>query len=406
MGAPCAGGVSGSSCVVGSLCLNSPSLLADTGTCVATNALSNGRQFSVPPGNLAFLSYFGAFQCASTLSVPVPNASGYTAGVGACVASLDDTGAGLSCGASCPWANGNLSDLRTSPGGNLVCAPVAQPGLPCAWLPSSVFDFSATMPGYIAAQACLAGARGPTGVACPGTGNRGPPPIGSCAYYRCLAPVVQGTAQLTPTLSPLWAQYFAALFTGSGQTTPEPACVVAVDSALSQWQASQPLATACSYSLPAAFAARRWTCDAGTAFSLSPSPTPPSTPTATPSQTVTTGLTPTATPTQTVTTGLTPTASPQWAPPPANNQGSSSAGTPSSGVIAGVVIGVLAALALAGAVTWWMLRRALLQYQPSYGAKQAGIGGVDLVIKVNPAAAADRVESWHRPGAKFVKRKQ
>ena len=400
MGAPCAGGVSGSSCIVGSLCLNSSSLLADTGTCVATNALGNGQQFSVPPGNLAFLSYFGAFLCASTLAVPVPNASGYTAGVGACVASLDETGAGLPCGASCPWANGNLSDLRASPSGNLVCAPVAQPGLPCAWLPSSVFDFSATMPGYIAAQACLAGAKGPTGVACPGTGNGGPPPIGSCAYYRCLAPVVQGTTQLSPTLSPLWAQYFSALFTDSG-TTPDPACVVAVNLALSQWQASLPLATACSYALPAAFAARHWTCDAGTAYSRSPSPTPPSTPTATPSQTVTTGLTPTATPTQTVTTGLTPTASPQWAPP-SNNPGSSSAATPNGGLIAGVVIGVLAALALAGAVTWWVLQRARLQHNPR--AKQAGNGGVDLVLKVNPAAAADRVESWHRPGAKFVKR--
>lgn len=435
VGAPCVDGVAGNSCVGSSFCYNSTSLNSDTGTCVASNALAVGQQFTAPPDVFAFPALFGASLCASAIAVPVPNASGYTAGgAGVCVASLDLTNAGLPCGSYCPWSNGNLSDLRTNPSGSLVCAPVAQPGLPCVWLPSSVYDFSASgpFPAYLAAQACLAQAAGPTGVRCPGNGFDSSPPPGSCAYYRCLSAAAQGTAQFQPTISPLWLQYFPDLFddSGSGPTTPDPPCVATTQALLTQWEASLPTDTACSYALPQAFKDRHWTCAAGSVFTLSPSPSPsappstptatptqtvttgltptatptqsvsagltptaspqythPTTPTATPTQTVTTGLTPTATPTQTVTTGLTPTASPQYGPPPANDPGSAARAAPNGGLVAGVVIGVVVGVVILGACGWWAF-----QYFRARQTPAKSPGGVDLVVMSNPAVA--RVETW------------
>ena len=336
----------------------------------------------MPSGSFFDANEAGVTLCASGIAVPVPNASGYTGSVGQCVASIDTTGAGTPCGQSCAWASGNYSDLPVSPSGNLVCAPVARPSLPCVWLPSSIYDFSGYMASALGARACLNTATGPTGVAC--SGNGGTPPAGSCAYYRCLATVLQG-AQQAPPVFPLWQQYFPGHFSSGSGGPPVPGCVAAVNALLQQWQTGLPLSTACSYALPAPFSANGWQCAAGTVFSLSPSPSAPSTPTGTPTQTVTTGLTPTATPTQTVTAGLTPTASPQWVPQPANAGGSSAPAAPNAGLVAGVVIAAVAVVALAGAVGWWWVTRSMRAKPLASGS--AG-GGVDLVVQKNPASAA------------------
>lgn len=395
--------------------------------------ISNGLTFTYPPGQAVLASSYGALFCSSGLAVPVPNATGYTAGLGVCVASLDLTGVGLPCGTYCPWTGDVLSDLRANPSGNLVCAPVAQPGLPCAWLPSSLYDFAAVLPGYLAAQACLSQAAGPTGVRCPGNG-RGAPSAGSCGYYRCLAVVIQGALNPSPAVSPYWTQAFPGVFDGSssggGGGSNQPPCVSAVAASIQAWEAELPQDTACAYALPPAFKARRWTCAAGTAVTLSPSPAPPSTPTATPSQTVTTGLTrtatptqsvsvgltptaspqytrlttptatptqtvttgltPTATPTQTVTTGLTPTASPQWAPAPApaSSAGTGSSAAPSAGVVAGAVIGALVGVALLAAAGLWAFWQFRLRHPPV----KLLVSGGGLIVTANPAMSS--ATSW------------
>lgn len=213
-------GTSPGRCYGGGICFNGAyvdpfSSATVNGTCVAPNTLSTGTIAYYPYADYYWWAagFGGSALCASGLSVPVANASGFPTGQFKCVASVDISLQGATC-SSCNWlypnianareckvlvpfrfvetrqrfcahwpiahraANGALAVFASNPA--LICAPTIVAGAPvCTLLPSSLYTAQYSS-GLVPITSCINSASGPLAgaVKCAPTGT-------TCTSFVC-----------------------------------------------------------------------------------------------------------------------------------------------------------------------------------------------------------------------------
>lgn len=228
----------GGQCVAGAICYTGA---GPRGVCTQAYALADGDTFAIPKGYFASAAGYGASLCASSLAVPVPNAStGYSDAQGRCVTAVNLTLAGAPCTSCSPQGP---YDLPVVGDGSLVCYPASSNS--CQLAPSSRYNSS-----YIAAirnvVTCLAAAVGPTGQPCRKYVDSSSPTVGSCGFYNCVEHSLRFFAfKYSPDPS---AMYSSPLFS-SGSTAPAD-CVVNNSQAEGAWEAALAPTTLCKYLLP------------------------------------------------------------------------------------------------------------------------------------------------------------
>ena len=257
-------------CAATDTCYNSTASApaASTGVCTRLNSLAAGQGFSTPADSglgFASVATFGALLCASGLAVPSPDTFGYSSASGLCVSALDLSQVGQPCFfcSSLPGPNYPLYG-----DGSLVCAPLGM-SLSCILYPSSLHT-PASAAIQVATAACVASARGPSGVPC----ARGSTGAGRCAALQCADLLTQADV-LSATHGDVWPLWLPP--------NGEPQCVSDITAADALWRGALTHASLCDTTLPPAFAALGWTCGSPASFSLSSSPSLTASQTASPS---------------------------------------------------------------------------------------------------------------------------
>lgn len=216
---------------------------AAAGTCVPLSSFPDGFEFRVDDnaGDSLIYVFAGANICSSGYAAVVPGPGGVSTGRAQCVAAWDWQASRASC--DCP-ANPFLQSLVVDPTGSLRCLPLQSPTR-CSYAPLAPFGRSVGA-AIVSFNRCAATASGPSGVPC----HPGSMYPGGCAYYTCYD-AFAAVSQATAMYNPVYADYLD----NAGLE-----CMVESSLFATRYAAQRAGGGACT--LPQAFKAAGWLCNA------------------------------------------------------------------------------------------------------------------------------------------------